>query len=275
MAVGRPNYSQLPEDRKVYFLASGGRDSTAMILEAYRLGIEGVMLCADTWYNKKTARDALKETAEYTGFELIFAKYQRHRTEGKERPGEIIKDAFEHLPKAIEWLRTTDKKGYRKNLFHCCGKLKHGPMDEVLKSQKSEDVIRVMGIKGGDGSFWRRYWLGKLRDKGVFWRDMYDGYMYYYPLRDSKKSDINFILKEHDFDHVKSSGCGLCPVFVLFPSMRKADPEVWARSIRYADSLGIEHKMSGQTQLTDYCPDLIINLKKAQKELDKEAMAFK
>lgn len=261
----------MSKDRKVFFLASGGRDSTALILEAFRLGIEGEMICANTYYNRRESLATLDDLRDYTGYKLIHAKYKYG--EGDDPPGKILRDAFLVLNR-MDWVRNKGGSGYRKQLFYCCNKLKHKPMTLYMRQFEKTDIVRVMGIKGGDGSFWRRYWLKQLRDQGRFWREMHDGYRYYYPLRDCKKKDVNFILDEHGFANTKSSGCRICPIFVLFPSLRNADMETWARSTRFADQLGIEHDYSGQTRLTEFCPDMEISMKQLKKEIDEQALTM-
>ena len=246
MVVTRPNYSQLPKDRDVVFLASGGRDSTAMILEAYRPGISGLMLCGDTGLNRKEARDTLEALHKYTGNPLEFACYEGDRT-----ASEILRESFLRIPEALERLKTS--KSSPKNTFPCCYHLKHRPMDLHLAALDKESIVLVMGLKGYDGALHRRYRLKQLRDLGQFWRLRQNGFLYFYPLRDCKDSDIAMILDEHGYGGVKSSGCNICPIFLVYQNMRKKDPKTWLRSVTFARRLGVDVDVIYQTQLGQFC----------------------
>ena len=246
MTVNRPDYSQLPTNRKIVFLASGGRDSTAMILEAYQQGINGLMLCGDTGLNRGEAKTTLAALSKYTGNKLEFAKYAGDRT-----ASEILKESFLRIPEALERLKTS--KSSPKNTFSCCYHLKHKPMDLHLATLDKETIVLVMGIKGYDGALHRRYRLKQLRDRGIFWRLQQTGFLFYYPLRDCKDSDVAMILDEHGFSGVKSTGCNICPIFLVYENMRRKDPKTWLRSVTFARRLGVDVDAVHQTQLGEFC----------------------
>jgi len=246
MVVARPDYSQLPRDRDVVFLASGGRDSTAMILDAHAKGIHGLMLCGDTGLNRKEARDTLNTLHEYTGNPLEFARYQ-----GSQTIADILKESFLKIPEALERLKTS--KSSPKNTFSCCYHLKHRPMDLHLAALDKESIVLVMGLKGYDGALHRRYRMRQLRDLNQFHRLRQNKFLFYYPLRDCKDSDIAMILDEHDFNAVKSSGCNVCPIFLVYQNMRKKDPMTWLRSVTFARSLGVDVDAVHQTHLMQFC----------------------
>jgi len=249
MPVHRPDYSQLSQDRKIFFLSSGGRDSTAMILEAHRQGINGIMVCSDTRVSRGGAHEVLERLAEYTGYELVFVQYQGDKT-----PADILKESFLLLPVAQERLKTS--KSSPKNSFPCCYHLKHRPMDQYLADLNKEDIVLIMGLKGGDGALHRRYRLAQIRKLDQFWRQHKKGFLFYYPLRDCTDSDIDMILDEHGFTDVQSSGCSICPIFLVYPNMRKKDPKTWLRSVTFARRLGVEFPEAYQTQLKQFCTEV-------------------
>ena len=68
--MNRPEFTDLPKDKEIYFLASGGRDSTSFILEAWKLGIKGTMILGDTGVNKQYAIAVLTRLEKETGYPL-------------------------------------------------------------------------------------------------------------------------------------------------------------------------------------------------------------
>jgi len=245
-----PNWSEFDRTKKLYFLASGGRDSTALILEAYSQGIDGKMLFSSTYYNMGESLETLRRLQRYTGYELITVKYH-----GEKKPRDILRNSFLKIPDVIYFM--TRNKRYSKNAFSCCRILKENPATLFMKTLDFDNTVLAMGIKAGDGSIYRRLRLGELRKAGTFYRRLVkNNLLYYYPLRDSCESDISFVLSNHGFENTKSSGCRLCPVFCLFITMKKSNPETWLRSNKFAESLGIETEYSQQTKLTKFCPDI-------------------
>ena len=231
---------------KYYYLVSGGKDSTAMVLQAFKEGKEGELIYGDTRLNSPYSTETVKRLAKYTGWNLHTIRY-----EGEESPITVLKDSFRKIPDAIEAMKRVGQ--YRRNMFPCCQILKHKPMNDYIKSLGEEDVCLVLGLKGSDGAVHRRYRMRELREKGTFYRRHVTGILYYYPLRDATQEDVAAILQEHGFQDTKSSGCGICPIFCLFESWRKKDPDAWRRSVQFADRLGIAHAASGQTFLTHLC----------------------
>lgn len=244
--IHRPDFSQLPLDKDVYFLASGGRDSSAMVLEAYNLGIEGTMLFNYTHYNNASI-EILQKISDFTNYDLVSIKY-----DGKKAPGIILKESFLNIPKALE--RVKNNRFSWRNTFTCCNAFKKRPMNRYFKTLDSTRAILLIGIKGHDGSYIRRWRLSQLRKKEVFHRlHKKNGLLYYYPLRDCTDEDIKFVLADYGFEWIGSSGCSLCPVFCLFDGMRKNDPITWLRSVTYARKLGVDFPHANQTQLTQFC----------------------
>jgi len=240
--IHRPDYSQLPKDMQVVFLVSGGRDSTAMVLEAYRLGIRGLMAFNETGYNREGAYAVLEQLQETTGFPLHVVRYT-----GEKPRGEILREAFLKIPEALEILHRTGK--YRRNIFACCSMLKKQPMTRFIRGL-GRDCVLVLGIKGSDGAINRTYRMRQLREQGVFYRrHQRNGLLYYYPLRDCTDRDVDAILAEWNMAHIQSTGCRICPLFVLFPKWRKKEPKTWQRSVHFARQLGIDCDAVYQTEL--------------------------
>ena len=244
----RPNYSDMPQDKTIYFLASGGRDSTAMVLEAWKVGLQGTLILGDTGVNRPNSLMTLNRLSSITGYPLIKVKY-----EGDKRPIEILKESFRNIPLALELL---EKDKTYKNAFPCCSILKKKPMNKFLNDCNPDNSILVLGIKAGDRALHRRYRMNQLRTLGTFQRrHVKTGLLYYYPLRDCQESDIKETLGEFGFDNTLSSGCSLCPIFCV-ANWEKKDPNVSLRSIRYAKRLGIDFPKGQQTELREFCTGL-------------------
>jgi len=244
--IHRPDYSQLDTRREVFFLASGGRDSTAMVLEAHSLGLRGTMLFNDTGLDRG-GEPVLRRLADLTGYPLVVLKY-----DGDTPAGEILRKSFLRIPEVLAKMKSTGR--YWKNYFYCCKALKHGPTERYLRTLDKESAVLVLGIKGSDGSVTRRLRLAELRDRQTFLRRHRNGRLYYYPLRDCSDADVAAVLDEYGLAGISSSGCSLCPVFCLFAGMVKKEPSTWLRSVNYARRLGIRFEFADQTELMHFCP---------------------
>jgi len=217
-----------------------------MVLEAYYRGVKGTLLFGDTGLTSKDARRVVERLRKHTGFPLMVAKYT-----GEKSPRMIIEESFPMIPLVLEDIK---KQGhYRKNRFDCCRILKHKPMDSAVGCFEKDDLVQVLGIKGADGSFARRWRLSELRNRGTYSRLKADGFLFYYPLRDCSDADISQVLYDFGFGKIKSSGCVLCPVFCIFDGMRKKDPGSWFRSVSLARKLKIPFYFADQTLIRDYC----------------------
>lgn len=244
--IRRPNYSQLDRKKDIYFLASGGRDSTAMVLEAHALGIKGTMTFNFTHYNGKGIK-VLKRLQETTGYSLKIVKY-----DGDEKPSDILRSSFMRVPEAIADMK--DKGRFNKRFFRCCVELKEKPNTRLIKSLDPDNAVLIMGLKAGDGAKNRRLRMLELRQRGTFYRKhKANGLLYYYPLRDCHKTDIDNILDEWQYSDIPSTGCNICPVFCMFDSLRKKDPLTWLRSVTYARKLGIDFPHAAQTTINQFC----------------------
>ena len=85
-----------------YYLVSGGRDSTAMVLDAYEQGKEGILLHSDTRLTMSKSRESLDKLQSYTDWPLEIVRY-----EGEKKPIKILKEAFSKVPDAIEHMNKT------------------------------------------------------------------------------------------------------------------------------------------------------------------------
>lgn len=232
------SYEELDQTQDVYFLVSGGRDSTAMVLLAHEQGIKGTLLFGDTRFNLSSARDSLAKLQAYTGYALITARY-----EGELKAIDVLSESFKKIPQCVEHLERTGD--FRRNMFQCCRILKHKPMIEKER-ELGENAVFLMGLKM-ESPIHRLAAMNKLRKRNTFYlRHKENGILFYYPLRDMFDSDIEEILKRHKFGKVKSSGCTLCPIFCVFESWRKKDGDSWRRSIQKADRMRIKHPAAGQ-----------------------------
>ena len=229
-----------------YFLVSGGKDSTAMVLKAYEEGLTGTLVYGDTRLNLKGSLDAVKQLSEYTKYPYTVVRY-----EGDKKPIQVLKESFKKIPKAIQHMKDTGV--FRRNMFQCCNILKHKPMIEYSKAQ-DKDACFVLGIKGSDQTIHRIYRMKQLREWDTFYRrHKTSDLLYYYPLRDWTQAQVEDILRDHGFTNIKSTGCSICPIFCMFEHWRKKDPDTWRRSVQMADRLGIEHPAMGQQFLTKLC----------------------
>lgn len=233
-------------DLEYFFMVSGGKDSTAMVLKALDEGIKGTLVYGDTRLNMASSRETMQKLASYTGWPLQIVRY-----EGEKPPIEILKESFYKIPKALAYIKEHDV--FRRNMFQCCNILKHKPMIEYAKEQPSNSCF-ALGLKGSDYAIHRKYRLRELREQNTFFRrHKANNLLYYYPLRDWTEEQVMAKLREHGFQNTHSSGCTICPIFCLFEHWRKKDPDTWRRSVQMADRLGIEHPAAGQQFLTKLC----------------------
>ena len=224
---------------KYYYLVSGGKDSTAMVLKGYDEGIKGELVFGNTRMNRPNARETIDKLAQYVGWPLHEVRY-----EGEKRPIDVVKESFKAIPEAIQWQK--ERGTYGRNMFKCCETLKHRPMREFQRAHK-ENSCFALGLTWSDWAIHRHYRLRQLRDQDTFFRRIVKtGLLYYYPLRDWTQQMVEDKLREHGFQDTKGTGCILCPIFCLFEGMRKKDPDTWRRSVQLADKLGIDHPAAGQ-----------------------------
>jgi 3'-phosphoadenosine 5'-phosphosulfate sulfotransferase (PAPS reductase)/FAD synthetase len=227
-----------------YYLVSGGRDSTAMVLDALDKNKSGILLHSDTRLTMNKSKESLEKLQKYTGWELEIVRY-----DGDKKPIQILKEAFSKVPDAIEHMKKTGV--FRRNMFQCCNILKHRPMLDFQKKQP-EDSVYVLGLKGSDSAIHRIYRMRELRERDTFYRrHKATGLCYYYPLRDWTEQQVTDKLNEHGFNDVHSSGCTICPIFCMFESWKNKDGDAWRRSVQMADRLGIEHPAQGQQFFTE------------------------
>ena len=251
----KPCFDTLDFEKTIYCLVSGGRDSTAMVLDLWdfchfhQIEPDIRLLFGDTRLNLAKSRKTLERLEQKTGFPLVVVEY-----EGDKKPIEILHESFEKIPKAIE-LKDHEGATYKK-VFPCCDLLKKRPMKEYFKTLDPNDIILVLGIKQGDKALHRKYRLNQLRDADTYYRKhKNNGLLYYYPLRDCDNTDIESVLRRHDFEDVESSGCSICPIFCV-ADWKKKDPDTHRRSVAMAQRLGIDPRAENQLPLSIFCGEI-------------------
>ena len=249
-----PSFETLDFDKKIILCVSGGKDSTAMALSLWdhclfhQIDADISLLFGDTRINRSKGRETIKQLAEKTGWPIHTARY-----EGK--PLQVLHDSFRIIPKAIEQAQGHANGGPKsyKTLFPCCAILKKKPMDNYIKSLQGQEVILLLGLKGGDAALHRKYRMGQLREWNTFYRrHKKNGILYYYPLRDCQQSDIERVLKNYGFEDVESSGCSICPIFCVADWKHK-DPDTWRRSMAMSERLGIPIRAENQLGIEGFC----------------------
>jgi 3'-phosphoadenosine 5'-phosphosulfate sulfotransferase (PAPS reductase)/FAD synthetase len=248
----KQEYDELDRSQDVFFLCSGGRDSTAMVLLAWEQGLEeATLVFGDTRLNRIDALGVVERLSAKTGYPYEIVSYS-----GEQCVKDVLVESFKRIPQAVAYMREHDI--FRRNMFPCCEKLKHGPMNDFVQS-KSDNAVFMLGLKGSDSAIHRIYRMNQLREWNTFYRKHKStGLLYYYPLRDWTEEQVNTILRKYGFQNIHSTGCRICPIFCLFPSWRERDPETWRRSVEFADRLNIEdHPMYGQQFLDTICPEIV------------------
>lgn len=243
-------------DRIVFVCVSGGRDSTAMALmlatqeKAKDMDIR--LLFGDTRLNSPRARKVVKRLSKEHNWPLEIARY-----EGEEKVIDVLRRSFEVIPSAIERKdhhQSGKSKSY-KTLFPCCDILKKHPMRDFLKEQDKENIVQLLGLKGGDKALHRWYRMKELRDNNTFQRLKKDGYLYYYPLRDYSDAQVQEVLDHYNYSEVTSSGCAVCPIFCV-ADWEKKNPETTRRSKLMAQRFGVELRAENQLPLRKFCSGL-------------------
>lgn len=240
-------------DRTIYVCVSGGKDSTAMTLllgqepEAKKKDIH--LLFGDTRLNSPRARKVVKRLSEDHNWPLDVARY-----EGQDKVIDVLRQSFERIPAAIEKKEfpTAGKGKSYKTLFPCCDILKKRPMTAFLKQQGKDNIVQLLGIKGGDKALHRWYRMKQLRENNTYLRLKKTGYLFHYPLRDHTDKQIDEILQAHDYGDVQSSGCITCPIFCV-ADWDKKSPETARRSKMMAARFGIELRAENQMPLSMFC----------------------
>lgn len=252
-------FETLDFDKELVVWVSGGRDSTAMALALYehlqknKVSADVQLITTRTWYNKLENMETLSKLSSYTGFSH---KYIFYRGTGEFRAGKIMNMSFKMIPRALEAKLFEGCSSYKK-YFLCCKLLKHKPGRDYLKSIPVGSVINFLGFKRADKAVHRKARLNELRERGTYFRNLSEFYgrIYFYPLRDAENSDIDSILKRNGFEHISSSGCRICPNF-LISDWAKKDPESDIMSKRAADKLGVAPRPQNQHGLIEYCSEV-------------------
>lgn len=251
MPFTRKEFRQLNRFKRIYILASGGRDSTFYILKLmefqYWLTKPVTILFTDTGNETTSALitlEKLDQAIKAHNSELPPSKkwsYLILATKAilPKKPVFYIKKAFMKIPKAKKILLETPDK-YSKKIFPCCYYLKHRVFDLWIRENGFQDDpykgVFASCIRPGE-SLYRRRWLKDLRDlKKHFWFIQRSKVWYYYPLRDIMVKEVNKHFQQGmEFMDTKHSGCQICPILVLFNI--KSEGKRYYQSLRVYENL--------------------------------------
>lgn len=247
----RKEFRRLNKFKRIYILASGGRDSTYAILKLmefqYWITKPVTILFTDTGNETTSALITLEKLYQAVtahNLELPPSKKWSHlclatKAILPKKPVFYIKKAFMKIPKAKQILLETPDR-YSKKIFPCCYYLKHRVFDLWIRENgfQSDPYKGVFAscIRPGE-SLYRRRWLKTLRDKKLhFWFIRRSKVWYYYPLRDIMVRDVNeLFLQSKKFLDTKHSGCQICPILVLFNI--KSEGKRYSRSLRVYENM--------------------------------------
>ena len=266
-------FGTLDLDKKLLLWVSGGRDSTAMALALFdylqqtKKKANVLLLTTYTYYNKLENLAVVDRLAEYTGFPSERVYYK-----GEIRAGKILNISFKTIPRAIRGKQEGCKS--IKKYFLCCKALKHKPAKKYLKDIPVDSVINFLGFAKADKASHRGWRLSQIRDSSTFYRHLTEfyGHAYFYPLRDAEQDNIDAILDKHGFGDISSSGCRICPLF-LIQDWAKKDPDSDKKSKRVAVKLGVDPRPDNQASVMEFDgidsqTDLIIEIQKGLGETE-------
>jgi len=210
-------------DNKI-ILVSGGVDSTFVALEFFKKKIKCSYLHNDTGLVMKSSRETLKKLYDYTKTNVT----QFHVSKASDfvNVREVLDQSFENLSKVDNAIENENK--YERKYFYCCTKLKKEPMKKYCKKNFSpSDTILIRSDLPIENR--QRYMrLAQLRKQETFIKYLKSyGFYYGFPLRDFQTKP-----KIKEINNIKSSGCSICPVVLLFRRF-KEDPESYIRSKKY------------------------------------------
>lgn len=212
--------------KSIYFLCSGGFDSTYMLLKLYNQfpNCKKYILYNNTTIEIENCKNLVYLLSFLTNIQLIELK-----------PNCEVKEILETSFLAIkEAKKLYDNHCYHKKVFNCCYYLKIQPMKLYLKKillENSNQMIFLSGIKKNDSKN-RRIFLFQLTKKETFIhfnksKKIWMGY----PLRDISQIKIDNFIKKFPFK-VSHSGCLICPILLLF-NLFKQEPKRYIQSKKY------------------------------------------
>lgn len=206
-------------------LVSGGIDSSYVALKFFEKGIKASLLHNNTHLQLSSAKKVIKALVKKTDYTLITIE-----------PNVNIKNVLLSSFRALDKAATDKNSGkYNREVFDCCFELKKKPAQKFYKNLK-ENTLVVSSITPGESNR-RRMFLGKIRNQGK-WIINHSKYRVHfaYPLRDARLKKENLHRKRYAQKklgvEVKSSGCRICPIVLLFKMWDK-DPQTYARSKKF------------------------------------------
>ena len=222
--------SDFPQVTTLYFLCSGGWDSTCMLMELHehvRDKYDCHIVFNNTRLNPRKCVETVNRLSRITGFEIIELEPDRdHR--------EIMREAFSSatLDRAR---KLVEEKRYHKRVFRCCHYLKEKPLNDFLRALPDRDSCVVLsGIKKVDGKQ-RRIFLTQLTKAGTYFRYIKRRRVHFgYPLRDVTAKEVEECINNLPFE-VIHSGCNICPVLLLFDI--REDEKRYAASVAFYNAV--------------------------------------
>lgn len=225
---------------QIYFLCSGGYDSTFMLLNLYNKfpTIPKFILFNNTFLEFKKCQDLVYLLSFLTGFKVVESKPENINMK------EIMEKSFNNL----EYGKTLVKNGRysKRTAFTCCYYLKEKPARKIFKTLPKKSIA-FSGIKKADSKN-RGIFLTQLEKKKTYIH--YNSKMkcwYGYPLRNIKDIDVNSFIHKIPYP-VEHSACKICPIVLLFNIIKSKN---YADSRQYYFNL-TGKKWNNQMLITDY-----------------------
>lgn len=218
-----------------HFLVSGGKESTAMALEAHDLISKGIMspssvelVHTNTGLAMKSSLETLDKLEKYTGWKRTTLKPNVPSVK------EVMLNAFSKLDQV-----NADKKqgNWDRDNFTCCIILKEKPGRNYCLSfsvSERKNHLFFTGIAPYESNQ-RALRLAYYRNRNLIVspNGNYGKTPYTRPFRDVYDSKLVFIiLSKFGFEMTQSSGCRICPIVLLF-KMYDKDPASYFRSKRF------------------------------------------
>lgn len=185
---------------------SGGVDSTVIVDEFIKKGLDFELVWNDTRRSLETARFSLAR--------LFESGYPFYITYPKKNQREITLETKEAMKKIV-----SGEVEYNKKRIPCCRYLKDEPQARFLKEYTDSEYLIISGLAGYEGNQrqWRMY---ELRKNNTFLRfKVHEKRWFAYPLRDYTTKKDGIFLKHYGKNlpyKAVRSGCHTCPIVALF-----------------------------------------------------------
>ena len=225
-------------------LVSGGKESSAIALEFWKRKVPCYYMHYNTGLTMPTSRASLKKLYEHTkdnviDFITINASDYLATLNPPTSVKKVIDSVFEKMDEMLKDKESSDKarKNWRRHQLVCCDLLKKNPAQWYFKENKEnfpvDTTVRILGLSKYEGHY-RSLRLTELAKANTFLRYQKAKKGWYaYPLRDTySPKTVPRYLERNGFGDVKSSGCSLCPVLLIFRMIDK-DVISYAKTKKY------------------------------------------